>query len=117
VTDAELAVDVAARIAATLGLPTVTDRCSDAAAAAVALVRGFLYGDIVFINPPGDPDLPAGPDSLIGYTALGVRLYHDPASPGGVVGGDAFTGQAIPEDLLAHIRHYFTVHKMAWGIA
>jgi hypothetical protein len=46
-----------------------------------------------------------------------VRLYHDPASPGGVVGGDAFTGQAIPEDLLAHIRHYFTVHKMAWGIA
>jgi hypothetical protein len=117
VTDEEIAEDVAARIAATLGLPAVTSRCTDAAAAAVALVRGFLYGDLEFVNPPGDPEVPWGPDALVGYTALGVRLYHDPASPSGVVGGDAFTGIAIPEDLLAHIRHYFAIHRAAWGIA
>jgi hypothetical protein len=40
-----------------------------------------------------------------------------PRCEDGVVGGDAFTGTAIPEDLLAHIRHYFTIHRTAWGIA
>jgi hypothetical protein len=117
VTDEEVAALVAPRIASVLGLGEVTPRCADAAAAAVALVRGFLYGDLEYINPPGDPEVPWGPDALVGYTALGVRLYHDPASPSGVVGGDAFTGIAIPEDLLAHIRHYFTIHRAAWGIA
>jgi len=117
VTDEEIAELVAARIAAVLGLAEVTARVTVAAAAAVALVRWFLYGDQLYINPPGDPEVPWGPDSLVGYTALGVRLYHDPASPSGVVGGDAFTGIAIPEDLLAHVRHYFTIHRTAWGIA
>jgi hypothetical protein len=119
VTDEEIVAVVGGRIAAVLGLPAtpVPERVTQAAAAAVALVRTFLYGDLEFINPPGDPTLPAGEDALVGYTALGVRVYHDPASPGGVVGGDAFTGAAIPEDLLAHVIHYFTVHKHAWGLA
>ena len=58
-----------------------------------------------------------GPDAMAGYQSLAVRIYHDPSSPGGVVGGDAYTGAAIPEDLLAHVRHYFAPYRTAWGIA
>jgi hypothetical protein len=118
VTDDALVAVVAARISTVLGLPAapVPTRVTEAAGAGVALVRSFLYGDPdPLINPP--PDLPAGEDALAGLVALGVRVYHDPASPGGVVGGDAYTGAAIPEDILAHVRHYFAAYKTAWGIA
>lgn len=113
-TDEEVAVEVARRMAVVLGLPAAppVERVAQAAAAAVALVRWYIYGDT---DPP--PDLPTGEDSLVGLTALGVRIYHDPASPGGVVGGDAYTGAAIPEDLLAHVHHYFDRHRLTWGIA
>jgi hypothetical protein len=116
VTDAELA-DVVARLAAAVlgftGAPP--ERVTLAAEASVALVRGYLYGD-------PDPDLalapvPDGAESIQGLVALCVRIYHDPASPGGVVGGDAYTGAAIPEDLLAHVHHYFDRYRRAWGIA
>lgn len=122
-TDAEIIEVVAQRMAVVLGLPattTVPARVTEAAAASVALVRWYLYGDIpppVTDPPTPPPDLPPGEDMLVGYTALGVRVYHDPASPGGVVGGDAFTGQAIPEDLLAHVHHYFNRAKVSWGMA
>jgi hypothetical protein len=117
VTDEDLTTEVAARMATVLlgqaGAPA-TDRMTEAAAAAVALVRGFIYGDIVVVPPL---DLPSSEDAIVGLTALGVRVYHDPASPGGVVGGDAYTGAAIPEDLLAHVRHYWSPYKRAFGIA
>lgn len=114
-TDDELAELVAARIATVLGYPAdpPVPRVAQAASAAVALVRWFIYGEP--IDPP--PPVPAGEDALAGLTALGVRIYHDPASPGGVIGGDAFTGAAIPEDLLAHVRHYFAGHRTSWGMA
>jgi hypothetical protein len=116
VTDAEIVVEVARRMATVLGLPTAppVERVAQAAGAAVALVRWYIYGDTV-TDPP--PALPSGEASLVGLTALGVRIYHDPASPGGVVGGDAYTGTAIPEDLLAHVHHYFSSSRTSWGIA
>jgi len=115
---------VGGRMAAVLGLrdpgppgPFPPARVTEAAGAAVALVRWFIYGDVLIAGAPPVPDLPSGEDALVGLTALGVRVYHDPASPGGVVGGDAFTGAAIPEDLLAHVRHYFAGARRSFGIA
>jgi len=110
---------VAARIAVVLGLPLMppVPRVTEAAGAAVALVRWFIYGDVIIAGAPPVPDLPSGEDALVGLTALGVRVYHDPASPGGVVGGDAFTGAAIPEDLMAHVRHYFAQYRRSFGFA
>jgi hypothetical protein len=118
-TDAEVTAVVAARIASVLGLPAAppVPRVTEAAGAAVALVRWFIYGDTVVEGEELPPVLPSGEDALVGLTALGVRVYHDPASPGGVVGGDAFTGVAIPEDLLAHVRHYFAQYRRSFGIA
>lgn len=123
-TDAEVTALVAGRMAAVLGLrdpgppgPFPPARVTEAAGAAVALVRWFIYGDTVVEGEPVPPALPSGEDSLVGLVALGVRVYHDPASPGGVVGGDAFTGAAIPEDLLAHVRHYWGSARRSFGFA
>jgi hypothetical protein len=119
VTDLEIAAVVAGRMAAVLGLrdPIPPARVTEAAGAAVALVRWFIYGDVLIAGAPPVPDLPSGEGALVGLTALGVRVYHDPASPGGVVGGDAFTGAAIPEDILAHVRHYFAGYRRSFGFA
>ncbi len=118
-TDPEITAVVAARTASVLGLPAAppVPRVTEAAGAAVALVRWFIYGDTVVEGELVPPDLPSGEDALVGLTALGVRVYHDPASPGGVVGGDAYTGAAIPEDLLTHVRHYFAGHRRSFGLA
>lgn len=118
-TDLEVTAVVAARIASVLGLPAAppVPRVTEAAGAAVALVRWFIYGDVIIAGAPPVPDLPSGEDALVGLTALGVRVYHDPASPGGVVGGDAYTGAAIPEDLLTHVRHYFAQYRRSFGFA
>lgn len=118
-TDAELAEAVAAAIAVVLGFPapTVPPRCTNAATATVALARWYLYGDQVLDPVPVLPDPVTGPDLFAGLSALAVRVYHDPASPGGVVGGDAYTGAALPEDLLAHVHHYLNRYKTAWGFA
>jgi hypothetical protein len=114
VTDAELAAEVARLAAAVLGFTGApSERVTLAAEASVALVRGYLYGDPVAELPP----VPDGADSIQGLVALCVRVYQDPASPGGVVGGDAYTGAAIPEDLLAHVHHYFDRYRTAWGVA
>lgn len=114
-TDEDLATAVAAAVAAVLGFPVVapTTRVSDAAAAAVMVARRYLYGD----TATEFPDPATGPDLYAGLVALAVRIYHDPASPGGVVGGDAYTGAAIPEDLLAHVHHYLDPYRTLWGIA
>jgi hypothetical protein len=119
VTDQEITDVVGGRMAAVLGLrdPDPPARVTEAAGAAVALVRWFIYGDVLIASAPPVPDLPSGEDALVGLTALGVRVYHDPASPGGVVGGDAYTGAAIPEDLLTHVRHYFAGHRRSFGLA
>lgn len=114
-TDEELAGLVASAVALVLGYQAeagVPDRVGEAAAAAVAVARWFLHGPEEVPTP-----LPDGPDALAGYQSLAVRIYHDPSSPGGVVGGDAYTGAAIPEDLLAHVRHYFAPYRTSWGIA
>ena len=115
-TDAELAAVAADAAALVLGFPTAPagppTRVTDAAAAAVAAVRQYLYG------PEDIPTLlPDGPDVIAGLTALTVRLYHDPASPSGVVGGDAYTGAALPEDLFAHVHHYFDPYRTSFGFA
>jgi hypothetical protein len=113
VTDEEIAVLVAAAVAVVLGYQgAVPARVVEASAAAVAVARWFLHG------PEELPTLlPDGPDAMAGYQSLAVRIYHDPASPGGVVGGDAYTGAAIPEDLLAHVRHYFAPYRTSFGFA
>lgn len=113
-TDAQLADLVAAGVAAALGLAAPTARVDDAATAAVAVLRLYL-----FPPPAVDPplDLPAGADVVAGLTVLGVRIYQDPASPAGVLGSDAYIGPMIPEDLLTHVVHYFAPYKRAWGIA
>ena len=115
-TDAELAVVVANAAALVLGFPTAPagppTRVTDAAAATVAVARQYLYG------PEETPTLiPDGADVVAGLTALCVRLYHDPASPSGVVGGDAYTGAALPEDLLAHVHHYLNPYRTSFGFA
>lgn len=119
--DEVLAGVVAARIAEVLygaAPDPLPPRCVDAAAATVALVRGYLYDDPL---PGFDPDpLPLAtdrPDFVYGLVALGVRVYHDPASPGGVLGADAYTSGGIPEDLFTHVQHYFARDKRSWGIA
>jgi hypothetical protein len=111
-TDAELAAAVAAAAAIVLGFPAPPTRVTDAAAASVAVARQYLYG------PEETPTLiPDGADVVTGLTALTVRLYHDPASPSGVVGGDAYTGAALPEDLLAHVHHYLDPYRTSFGFA
>lgn len=118
-TDAELADLVAAAVAAVLGFPVSPSpptRVTDASAATVRLARRYLYAD----GPDADtpfPDPTTGPELFAGLVALAVRVYHDPASPAGVVGGDAYTGVAIPEDLLAHVHHYLDPYRTAWGFA
>jgi hypothetical protein len=119
VTDAELAAAVANAAALVLGFPagTTGQRMDDAAAAAVAQARTYIYGRFPE-EPMPMPDPTVAPDVYLGLQALAVRLYHDPASPAGVVGGDAYTGVAIPEDLLAHVHHYFDAWRTnVWGIA
>ncbi|HKY67405.1 MAG TPA: hypothetical protein VJM49_13580 [Acidimicrobiales bacterium] len=116
-TDAELAGMVTGAVALVLGFPvapTPPTRVTDAAAAAVAVARRYVFGSdaLAQFPPPAQ-----GPDIFAGLTALAVRIYHDPASPGGVVGGDAYTGAAIPEDLLAHVRHYLDPYRTIWGLA
>jgi hypothetical protein len=92
--------------------PTPAVRVTDAAAAAVAVARQYLYG------PEDIPTLiPDGADVVTGLTSLAVRLYHDPASPSGIVGGDAYTGAALPEDLLAHVHHYLNPYRTSGGLA
>jgi len=113
VTDAELAAAVAAAVSAVLGFPTGTPpvRVIDAAAAAVAMARRYLFaGDDLTL-------IPDGPDVVAGLTALAVRIYHDPASPAGIMGADAYTGPMIPEDMLAHVHHYLDPYRTGWGIA
>lgn len=115
-TDAELAEVVALAVTAVLGFPasaTPPERVSAAADAAVAVARQYLYG------PEADPVtlIPDTPGVLAGLNSLTVRVYHDPSSPGGVVGGDAYTGAAIPEDLLAHVHHYFDPYRTSFGFA
>ena len=115
-TDAELAEAVAGMVASVLGFPTAgtpPTRCTDASAAAVAVARQYLYG------PEYDPIslIPDGPDVIAGLAALAVRIFHDPASPGGIVGGDAYTGAALPEDLLAHVHHYLAPYRTSFGFA
>lgn len=115
-TDGELAEAVAATVATVLGFPAAmapSARVTDASAAAVAVARQYLYG------PELDPVtlVPAGPDVIAGLASLAVRIYHDPASPGGVVGGDAYTGAALPEDLLAHVHHYLDPYRTSFGFA
>lgn len=118
-TDAELAAAVANAVALTLGFPAGTEstRVDTAAAAAVSGARTYTYG--LAEDPPTElPDPGAGPAFFTGLVALAVRMYHDPASPGGVVGADAYTGAAIPEDLLAHVHHYFDPYRTGiWGLA
>lgn len=116
-TDGELAEAVAVAVAQTLGFPPGPNaRVEGAAAASVALARRYVYPDAD--PPPVLPDPVAGPDFFAGVVALAVRVYHDPASPGGVVAGDAYTGAAIPEDLLTHVHHYFDPYRRgAWGFA
>lgn len=118
-TDAELAAAVANAMAVVLGFPTSPvpppTRVTDASNAAVAVARRYLYGDEGTPTPLPDPV--AGPDLYAGCVALGIRIYHDPSSPGGVIGGDAYTGAAIPEDLVGHVHHYFDAYRTAWGIA
>jgi hypothetical protein len=115
VTDAELAEAVAEMVASVLGFPTTgtpPTRCTDASAAAVAVARQYLYG------PEDIPTLlPDGPAAIAGLVSLAVRIFHDPASPGGVVGGDAYTGAALPEDLLAHVHHYLDPYRTSFGFA
>lgn len=116
-TDVELAEAVANAVTAVLGFPAgpPSIRVDDAATAAVLAARRYIHGDR---TDAGDlPDPATGPDLFAGLVSLAVRIYHDPASPGGVVGGDAYTGAAIPEDLLAHVHHYFNPYRTAWGIA
>lgn len=118
-TDAELAAAVANAAALVLGFPagTTGQRMDDAAAAAVAAARTYMFGRAEE-TPTPMPDPTAAPDVYLGLQALAVRMYHDPASPAGVVGGDAYTGVAIPEDLLAHVHHYLDPHRTGvWGIA
>jgi hypothetical protein len=119
VTDEDLAAAVAAAVATALGFPpgAPTQRVLDAAAAAVALVRWYIYGDVTTLPAPVLPSPVEAPEMFLGLQAFTVRIYHDPASPGGVVGGDAYTGASIPEDLLAHVHHYFGRYKSSWGIA
>jgi hypothetical protein len=117
-TDAEYAAAVAGAIALVLGFPAGTPptRVTDASAAAVAVTRRYLYGDGANATTPlPDPSTAAG--LFAGVTALAVRIYHDPSSPAGVVGGDAYTGVAIPEDLVAHVHHYLDPYRTAWGFA
>jgi len=116
VTDAELAEAVAATVATVLGFPAAvapSTRVTDASAAAVAVARQYLYG------PEADPIslVPDGPDVVAGLASLAVRIYYDPASPGGVVGGDAYTGAALPEDLMAHVHHYLDPYRTSFGFA
>ena len=117
-TDDVLAAEVADALAVVLGFPlaTLPQRVTDAAAASVRLARRYCYGD----GPDSTlefPDPTAGPELFAGLTALATRVYHDPASPSGVVGGDAYTGIAIPEDVLAHVHHYLDPYRTAWGVA
>jgi hypothetical protein len=117
VTDTELAAAVAGAVALVLGFPASPAppvRVTDAAAAAVAVARRYVFGSdqLAEFPPPAQ-----GPDIFAGLTALAVRVYHDPASPGGVVGADAYTGAAIPEDLIAHVHHYFDPYRTGWGLA
>lgn len=117
-TDADLASAVADAAAVVLGFPAgaANARLDDASAGAVAVARGYLYGvDETTATPMPDPV--AAPGVFLGLQALAVRMYHDPASPAGVVGGDAYTGVAIPEDVLAHVHHYFDPYRTAWGMA
>lgn len=117
-TDEEIAEVVAGRVADVLGFRgDPPARVTDAAAATIASGRRYLFGPED--DPPTAPApvLPSGPDVLAGLTAQAVRIYHDPASPGGVVGGDAYTGAAIPEDLWAHTHHYLDPYRTAWGLA
>lgn len=117
-TDDALAQAVAAAMAAILGFPVTGDppeRVTGAATAAVTVARRYLYGDGPAVDPP--VDLPSSADVLAGLTALGVRIYHDPSSPAGVMGSEAFIGTPIAEDLLAHVHHYLNPYRQAWGIA
>jgi hypothetical protein len=117
VTDAALADELAQAVALVLGFPAGAPpgtRVTGAAAATVAIARRYLFGSDLLAELPS-PD--NGPDVFAGLTALAVRVYHDPASPGGVVGGDAYTGAAIPEDLVAHVHHYLDPYRTIWGIA
>lgn len=114
-TDEQIAALVASAVGVILGYKVGTPtpaRVIEASAAAVAVARWFIY-DVEAVPSP----MPAGSDVMVGYQALAVRIYHDPSSPGGVVGGDAYTGAAIPEDLLAHVRHYFAPYRIAFGFA
>lgn len=118
-TDDELAEAVALAVAGALNFPPIPippPRVTEASRAAVAVARRYTYP--AADPPPVLPDPTTGPDYFAGLVALGVRIYHDPSSPGGIVGGDAYTGAALPEDLLAHVRHYFDPWRTAaWGIA
>lgn len=117
--DEVLAAEVAERLAGVLGLPATPPpgRVSEAADAAVVLARRYIYDAQL---PGSETPLPTSdeaPDLFLGLVTLAGRVYHDPASPGGVVASDAFIGAAIPEDLLGHVRHYLAPFKVGFGVA
>ena len=108
----------AAIVAGHLHRPVDDEAVVRAVDAAIALVE---------IRYTAGAELGEGPLRVEGIVNLATRIYLDPSSPGGAggIGDPSFVPMFSPEDLLAHVHHYFDdlimydaeVTGSGWGIA
>jgi hypothetical protein len=105
---------VAAKLAVHLHRPVDDAEVLAAVDAAIIYVRTYTGYD--------EASLELQDDALTtqGIVVLGERIYLDPSSPGGQLGGigdPSFVPAFSPEDLAAHNHHYWDRLIVSWGIA